>query len=348
MEEPRFSILLPTHNRAEVLGYAIRSVLWQTSQSFEVLIVGDGCTDKTADVVQGFRDPRLRWFDLPKAPYFGYANRNVALRQARSRYVAFLGHDNILFPDHLSRLAACLDEHAAEFVYSRPLWVTRQGQIKPAAVNLHDPDTRAIFLSQRNLIPATCVMYRRECHEKYGYWNPDLPQGADWDLWVRFIQGGNHRNFAYEPVPTCLHFTANWRTLEWSLQHVLAMMLLSEADHALPPALKVHIPDGTLEQEAVWAVMSPDPASCVAHLRTAVGQALDRAARSYVPETTAMQSLRDENARLKTVVEELARQANLAGRLRRLIFPPHTRRERLWLRLRPYVRRGATGQVAPR
>ncbi len=338
MEAPRFSILLPTHNRAEVLGYAIRSVLWQTSQDFEVLIVGDGCTDRTADVVQGFGDRRIRWFDLPKAPHFGYANRNVALREARGRYVAFLGHDNILFPDHLSRLATCLDAHGAELGYSRPLWVTRQGQIKPAAVNLHDLDTLAIFLSQRNLIPATCVMYRGECHQRYGYWNPDLPIAADWDLWVRFIQGGHRRNFAYEPVPTCLHFTAIWRKPKWSLQEIQALMLLSEADHALPPALNVRIPDDTLEQEAFWAAMSPDPAGWVEHLRAAVGQALDRAARSYVPETTGLQSLRDENAHLKTIVEELARQANLAGRLRRLIFPPHTRRERLWLRLRPYVR----------
>ena len=150
-------------------------------------------------------------------------------------------------------------------------------------------------------------MYRRECHEKYGYWNPDLPQVADWDLWIR-----------------------------------------SEADPALPPALKVDIPAGLLEQEAFWAVMSPDPASCVAHLRAAVGQALDRAARTYLPGTTELQSLRDENARLNTVVEELARKANLAGRLRCLIFPPQTWRERLWLRLRPYVRRCVTGQVAPR
>jgi Glycosyltransferases involved in cell wall biogenesis len=130
--DPLVTILLPTHNRADVLRYAIRSVMWQTEQDFELLIVGDGCTDDTREVVAGFRDarPLVR---PAKAPFSGYANRNIALRQALGRYITYAQHDDIMLPDHVERLIAALEASGADWVYSRPLWCMPDGFIFPSS-----------------------------------------------------------------------------------------------------------------------------------------------------------------------------------------------------------------------
>lgn len=80
---PLFSVLLPTHARADVVGMAVQTVLAQTEANFELLVVGDGAEPGTAQEVQASGDHRIKWFDLPKAPGFGYINRNIVLQQAR-------------------------------------------------------------------------------------------------------------------------------------------------------------------------------------------------------------------------------------------------------------------------
>ena len=114
---------------------------------------------------RGIDDARIRWFDLLKAPHFGYANRNIALRQATGDLVAFIAHDDIWFPDHLELLSGQLERGAAEWAYSRPLWVSTDGFVVPIGVNLTNEDELEHFLTEANSIPAPCVMHRRSCLE---------------------------------------------------------------------------------------------------------------------------------------------------------------------------------------
>lgn len=280
---PTFSVLLPTHNRADVLPFAIRSVLYQTLSDFELLLVGDGCTDHTSDIVREFSDPRIRWFNLPKAPNFGYANRNIALREARGKYIAFMAHDDLWLPDHLELLADCMKDPQTEIAYTRPLWVippalATPALITPATFNLNDKATLELFLAmQRNAISAGCFVHQRACFEKYGYWNEELSFGADHELWTRIIKGGKGRNFAYLPEPTCLHFRANWRT-EANSGHLQLQVWkqLHAVENFMPPILNVVVPEGQTEQQAVWQAIATNPRDWTRQLRTAIHAVLDK------------------------------------------------------------------------
>jgi glycosyltransferase involved in cell wall biosynthesis len=194
---PRVTVLLPTHNRADVLGYAIQSVLWQTERDFELLVVADGCTDNTVEVVTSFGDPRIRLFDLPKAPLSGYANRNLVMRRARGHYIAYAQHDDVMFPGHIAKLIAAIDGSGADWAYSRPLWCTSEGFILPFAVKLLNADELAHFLAIENSIPSCCVMHTSGALQRAGFWPEDVPRIADWICWRRIIETSRPRALAY-------------------------------------------------------------------------------------------------------------------------------------------------------
>jgi hypothetical protein len=283
---PRVSVLLPTNNRADVVGLAIQSVLDQTETDFELLVVADGCTDGTVALVAGIDDPRIRIFDLPKAPYFGYANRNIALRQARGEYLAFAAHDDLLFPDHLRRLIERLETTGREWIYSRPLWVSTDGVIIPFATNLTLADELEYFLTVANTIPASCVAFRRACLERDGYWPEQVPSAADWRHWIAIIEGGKRENHAYLATPTCLHFSATWRQSRHSgMEDVRTWLDIADGSAWWPEALRYPIPPGILEQQVIAAAMRAGGTVWVDELRAAIDLVLDRVAWDDVRST---------------------------------------------------------------
>jgi glycosyltransferase involved in cell wall biosynthesis len=267
--------MLPTHNRADVIGFAIRSVLWQTEADWELLIAGDGCTDNTADVVAWFDDPRIRWFDLPKAPLSGYANRNFVLREARGEFIAYAQHDDIFFPDHLNRLASTIERHGAMWGYSRPLWIEPDGFIAPFAIDLTRPDDLAAF-RQGNYIPSCCVLHRRSVFATAGYWPEDVPSVADWVLWNRIIDAGGADCIAYCAEPTVLHFRAAWKTsAAYDMPAVRRLAELADQIKWWPSIYRLAVPPGRSEQEIVFQRMAADEAFC-AGLRDAATEVYQR------------------------------------------------------------------------
>lgn len=118
-EEPLVSVIVATYNRSNVLAVAIESVLWQTLPEWELLVIGDACTDDTTEVVASFDDPRISFVNLSENCGDQSGPNNEGLRRARGRYVAFLNHDDIWLPDHLRICREAIVTADADLVYPR-------------------------------------------------------------------------------------------------------------------------------------------------------------------------------------------------------------------------------------
>ncbi len=110
MKEPFFSIVLPTYNRANHLDKAIESILRQTFEDFELIVVDDGSTDNTRNVIEKWDDKRLNYFF--KENEERSIARNFGIAKARGRYVNFLDSDDYFYPHHLDSASKNLKQHS--------------------------------------------------------------------------------------------------------------------------------------------------------------------------------------------------------------------------------------------
>lgn len=115
---PLVSVITATYHRPTVLAHAIDSVRRSTLEDWELLVIGDACTDETEATVQAIGDPRLSFFNLSQN--FGEQSgpNNEGVRRAAGRYLAFLNHDDLYFPDHLAESVAFLERTGADLVWS--------------------------------------------------------------------------------------------------------------------------------------------------------------------------------------------------------------------------------------
>ena len=125
---PVVSIVLPTYNRAALLGRAIRSVLKQSYTDFELLVIDDGSTDQSSNVVAGFRDRRIKYISLEHNTGAGAA-RNVGIRIAKGKFLAFQDSDDEWMPSKLVKQMSAFERGSVRLgiVYSDMLRILGDG-----------------------------------------------------------------------------------------------------------------------------------------------------------------------------------------------------------------------------
>lgn len=149
MTAPFFSIVIPVYDRAAALRAAIESVLVQSFQDFEIIVVDDGSHDDPRTVAEGFADPRLCF--IRQANAGGGAARNRGIDQARGQFVAFLDSDDAFLPHHLADMHRLLKGTKGLAGYAR-IWVDRGDGplfLKPARAIRPGEDMACYLLCDR-------------------------------------------------------------------------------------------------------------------------------------------------------------------------------------------------------
>ncbi|MCU1513911.1 MAG: hypothetical protein JWO10_1001 [Microbacteriaceae bacterium] len=131
----RVTVLIPTFDHAATLPLTIESVLDQTLQDFEILIVGDGVTTEVRQVSRALEasDPRIHFLDFPKGPNHGEIHRHTAILRSVGEVIAYMCDDDLMLPNHLEDLSGLLE--------TRDLVQSLNGRIDPdGAVHLYPGD----------------------------------------------------------------------------------------------------------------------------------------------------------------------------------------------------------------
>ncbi len=188
---PKVSVIIPTYNFARLLPRTIKSVLNQTLQDFELIIVDDGSTDDTREVVGGFVgiDPRVRYVyqknsGAPARP------TNTGIQESDGEYIAILQHDDEWFPEKIEKQVSFFENSknpnpgfiGCHAVIVKPDGSTRK-QLLTKSLNL------ARDLLGTNVVPyPSAVMVKKEVFRDIGLFDEKFRIADDWDMWLRIAQ----------------------------------------------------------------------------------------------------------------------------------------------------------------
>jgi glycosyltransferase involved in cell wall biosynthesis len=187
---PEVSVIIPTHNRSQLVALCLRSVLWQRQVDFEVIVVDDGSADDTQPMLASFGDPRVRVLRHERAQGVSAA-RNHGIAEAHGEWVAFLDDDDLWAPDKLALQVEALRKDGRRWAYAGAVDISLDNMIlagRPPA----PPDSVVEGLTTRNMLPAgsSNVIVGKRWLPTPTVFDGSLYHSADWDLWIRLAKGG--------------------------------------------------------------------------------------------------------------------------------------------------------------
>ena len=187
---PLVTVVIPTRNRARLLGLTLRSVLRQQEVAFEVIVVDEGSTDDTPAMLAGLGDGRIRVI-RHEIPQGVSSARNRGTADARGNWVAFVDDDDLWAPDKLIRQLHAAEAVGSHWAYAGAVSITDGGEIIDGSAPL-PPEQMIAALLRHNAIPGggSNVIVQRTSLERAGTFDSRLDPCEDWDMWIRLGRAG--------------------------------------------------------------------------------------------------------------------------------------------------------------
>jgi glycosyltransferase involved in cell wall biosynthesis len=200
--QPLISVVIATYNMGQYIDQAVDSILKQTWERLEVVIVDDGSTDNTPTVMERYKgDARVIYIQnqnqgQPKA-------KNCGIKNTKGEFIAFCDADDFWEPNKLEVQMPLFDNPKVGIVYSEVSNIDENNNryTKSANEKRHTGKVTNQLLVE-NFVPFGTSVIRRECIEKNGIFDEDFRMGIDWDLWLRYSLDWE---FAYTPERTYIY-----------------------------------------------------------------------------------------------------------------------------------------------
>jgi len=196
---PIVSVVIPTYNRANLLGRAVRSVLRQTFSDFELIVVDDASVDDTASVIDDFYDKRIK-YTRHGSNLGAPAARNTGISNARGRYIGLLDDDDEWYPEKLEKQVLKFSQipETVGLIYSGYEVRESDGRL----LRTYFPEARGdvhLRLLLGTTIGSPTPLIRKACFQKVGLFDESLKSCQDWDMWKRISD-----HYEFDCVPEIL------------------------------------------------------------------------------------------------------------------------------------------------
>lgn len=186
------SVIIPTYNRAGIIKKSIDSVLSQTYDDLELIIVDDGSTDETKELISSYKDIRIKYYSYKSNKGVVYA-RNYGMKMASGDYIAFQDSDDIWHKDKLEKQIKAMEEDCSVgFCYSRIQYLLDNN--RRVVLPQYDVDIRSMSgdilgnLLYDNLVACPSLIMKKECYDKIGGYDDLFTALEDYDYAIRLAK----------------------------------------------------------------------------------------------------------------------------------------------------------------